>query len=109
MSVEIDIEYQGDLCCEAVHEPSGEILATEAPVDNGGQGRSFSPTDLTATAMGTCLMTIMGIVAKREGLDLRGMRARVIKEMASQPVRRIGALTISLTMPSPRKKRSPSS
>ena len=58
--VEIEIDYRGDLHCEAVHGPSGDKLATDAPVDNQGRGEAFSPTDLAATALGTCVVTIMG-------------------------------------------------
>ncbi len=99
MSVEIDIVYAGQLRCHAVHGPSGCRLSTDAPVDNHGQGESFSPTDLVATALGTCLMTIMGIVADRHGLDLVGTQIHVIKEMIQIPVRRIGALRVTLTIP----------
>ena len=93
MAVTIDVEYVGDLHCEAVHGPSGIRLMTDAPVDNGGKGEAFSPTDLAATALGTCLVTIMGIVAQRHGWDLTGTRVRVVKEMTAVPMRRIGALT----------------
>ena len=97
--VQIQIEYQGDLHCEAVHGPSGSHLVTDAPVDNHGRGEAFSPTDLVATALGACMATIMGIVAKRHELDLRGMRIVVVKEMATTPVRRIGKLTTRLHVP----------
>jgi len=99
VAVTIDVGYVGDLHCEAVHAPSGQRLLTDAPLDNGGKGEAFSPTDLAATALGTCLLTIMGIVASRHGLDLTGTRVRVIKEMTAVPVRRIGALTVTITVP----------
>lgn len=99
MSVEMDIEYKGGLVCEAVHGPSGNTLITDAPVDNGGKGSAFSPTDLVGTALGTCIVTIMGLVAKRQGLDIDGTRVRVVKEMAAKPDRRIGALTVTVTIP----------
>lgn len=99
MAVTIDVGYDGNLHCEAVHAPSGQRLLTDAPVDNGGKGEAFSPTDLAATALGTCLVTIMGIVAVRHGLDLTGTRVRVIKEMTAVPIRRIGALTVTITVP----------
>jgi len=99
MSVEIDISYQGDLHCQAVHGPSRSTLITDAPVDNGGRGDAFSPTDLVATALGTCMLTVMGLVAKRAGLDISGTRARVAKEMAAAPVRRIGQLKATITVP----------
>ncbi len=99
MAVTIDVSYLGDLHCEATHGPSGNTLVTDAPVDNGGRGDTFSPTDLAAAGLGTCLVTIMGIVAKRHGWDLAGTRVRVVKEMTSVPLRRIGALTATITVP----------
>ncbi len=99
VAVTIDIAYLGDLHCEAVHGPSKNRLVTDAPVDNGGKGETFSPTDLTATALGTCLMTIMGLVAKRHGWDLEGTRVSVVKEMTAVPIRRIGALTATISIP----------
>ena len=75
-------------------------MATDAPVDNHGKGESFSPTDLVATALGACVMTIMGIVADRNQLDLTGTRIHVTKEMIQQPVRRIGKLAVTVTVPS---------
>jgi uncharacterized OsmC-like protein len=97
--VQIDVTYQGGLRCEAVHGPSGTKLVTDAPVDNHGKGESFSPTDLVATALGTCIPTIMGMVAEREKIDLTGMRITVIKEMSPQPPRRIATLTTRIVMP----------
>lgn len=99
MSVEIDIVYEGQLRCVATHGPSGVKLTTDAPVDNQGRGESFSPTDLVATALGSCLMTIMGIVAQRGNLDLTGTRVHVVKAMIQQPVRRIGHLAVTITIP----------
>lgn len=97
--VQIDIRYAGELRCEAVHAPSGQGLATDAPVDNQGRGASFSPTDLVATALGTCMLTTMGIVARRHGWSLEGASASVEKVMVSDPVRRIGRLEVVLRMP----------
>jgi putative redox protein len=99
MAVEIDIEYQGDLRSVAVHGPSQTRLTTDAPVDNHGKGESFSPTDLVATALGSCVMTLMGIVAQRGHLDIAGTRVHVVKEMIQEPVRRIGALKVTVTVP----------
>ena len=99
MSVTIDIVYEGDLHCTATHGPSRQNLTTDAPVDNGGKGAAFSPTDLMATALGTCIVTIMGIAAKRDGIDLTGTLIRVVKEMTADPVRRIGSLTVTVTLP----------
>ena len=97
--VRIDVTYQGGLRCEASHEPSGATLSTDAPVDNHGQGQSFSPTDLVATALGTCIGTIMAIAAERHAVDLSGMRITVKKTMESEPVRRIGKLTTVIHVP----------
>jgi putative redox protein len=97
--VQIDMEYQGRLRCRAVHEPSGTVLLTDAPKDNQGNGESFSPTDLVATALASCMLTIMGLAAKRLGADLAGATARVTKEMVANPVRRIGKLTVEIHGP----------
>jgi putative redox protein len=97
--VQIDVTYQGGLRCEALHGPSGTKLVTDAPVDNQGKGESFSPTDLVATALGTCIATIMGIVAERQKIDLAGMRITVQKEMSAEPPRRIARLTARIQMP----------
>ncbi len=94
--VEIDIVYEGKLRCRAKHEPSGTELISDAPKDNMGEGASFSPTDLVATALGSCMMTIMGIVAQRESLDLVGTKVHVKKEMVSEPTRRIGRLEVNI-------------
>ena len=99
MAVTITATYEGELHCDATHEPSGIRLHTDAPVDNGGKGESFSPTDLVATALGTCILTIMAMVANRHQIELRGTRVRVVKEMIQQPVRRIGALRATVYLP----------
>jgi putative redox protein len=99
MAVEINITYEGGLHCAAIHGPSKQALSTDAPVDNGGKGAAFSPTDLVATAMGTCMATVMGLVAQRNNLDLNGLQIQVIKEMTADPVRRIGALKTRLVFP----------
>lgn len=99
MSVEIVVVYEGKLRCVAAHGPSGMTLATDAPVDNGGSGAEFSPTDLVATALGTCVLTTMGLVAARHDVDLRGTKVRVTKQMVQQPVRRIASLVSEITLP----------
>ena len=99
MAVEINILYEGQLHCVATHGPSKAQLTTDAPLDNNGRGESFSPTDLVATALGTCIMTVMGIVAERHKLDLAGTRVHVAKEMIQQPIRRIGRLQVTVTVP----------
>ena len=99
--VNISISYEGGLRCEAVHGPSGQKLFTDAPVDNHGRGESFSPTDLVATALGSCMATIMGIVADRHKLDLTGMKIEVSKEMSQDTPRRIARLTTVIDVPLP--------
>jgi len=97
--VKISVEYQGDLHCRATHGPSGVTLETDAPVDNQGRGESFSPTDLVATALGSCMATTMAIYAQRKGIALEGMRIEVIKEMTQTPPRKIARLTTDIWMP----------
>ena len=97
--VRIAIEYGGELHCTATHGPSARKLETDAPVDNQGKGESFSPTDLVATALGTCMATIMGIYAQRHGIDLKGMKIEVTKEMTQTPPRRIARLASQIWMP----------
>lgn len=94
--VQIDIVYRGELRTQATHQPSGTVLVTDAPVDNHGKGESFSPTDLVATALGSCMLTIMGIVAARHGWDLTGSTVTVHKHMVTEPVRRIGRLPVTI-------------
>ena len=97
--VDITIAYQGELRCEAVHQPSGTRLVTDAPKDNHGKGESFSPTDLVATALGACMLTIMGIAAKNMQIDLVGTKVTVRKEMVTSPIRRIGTLAVRFEVP----------
>ncbi len=91
--------YEGALRCAADHAPSGSRLITDAPVDNQGKGEAFSPTDLVATALATCLLTVMGIVAEREGIPLEGARVRVEKVMTSSGERRIALLEAWIDLP----------
>jgi len=103
MSVEVNIRYEGDLHCRSVHGPSGVELITDAPVDNGGRGDAFSPTDLVATALGSCMLTIMGLCAKNNNIDIEGTTVRVVKDMVADPVRRIGSLKVLFTLPEGRR------
>jgi putative redox protein len=98
MSVQVDVVYEGHLKCKATHGPSGAAVLTDAPTDNGGKGELFSPTDLVGTALGTCVLTILGLVADRNGWNLAGSTARVVKEMVATPVRRIGSLKTVVTV-----------
>lgn len=97
--VTIHTLYQGELRSQATHGPSRTELITDAPLDNQGKGASFSPTDLVATALGTCMLTTMGIVAKRHGWVLDGATAEVEKHMVADPERRIGKLTVAIRVP----------
>jgi len=97
--VEITAVYEGGLRCSATHAPSGAQLATDAPVDNCGKGESFSPTDLAATSLGVCMMTVMSIYAEKHGIDLGRTTARILKEMTPEPPRRIAKLTVEIAVP----------
>lgn len=97
--VQIDVTYEGGLRTRAVHGPSGTELVTDAPVDNQGKGESFSPTDLLATSVGACMLTIMGIVAERHDWQLVGARASVRKTMAADPARRVAEVAVDIHVP----------
>jgi putative redox protein len=99
--VKIEVEYSGDLHTEALHTLSGTELQTDAPLDNAGKGESFSPTDLVAAALGTCMATTMGILAKRHEVDMSGAKVTVQKEMVADPLRRIGRLEVAIEMSLP--------
>ncbi len=99
--VEIKATYEGGLHCRATHGPSGSVLVTDAPVDNNGSGVAFSPTDLVATALATCMMTVIGIVAERRKIPLAGMAVTVRKIMSDTTPRRIHRLELDLAMPLP--------
>lgn len=97
--VRIDATYDGNLRCSAIHGPSGAKLITDAPVDNMGKGESFSPTDLLATSMLTCIMTIVAIRAESKEIEVSGMTGSVEKSMAANP-RRVSKLEIIVNLPS---------
>ena len=97
--VAIAVIYQGELRCEATHLPSGATINTDAPKDNMGKGENFSPTDLVAAALGSCMLTIMGIAAKSLNIDLQGTKVEVNKEMIAAPERRIGKLAVKVSVP----------
>ena len=99
--VRSEITYQGDLRCTARHDPSGSVIETDAPLDNEGKGERFSPTDLVGAAIGSCMATIMGILARRKGLDLAGMRITVEKTMSADTPRRIARLATDIHIPLP--------
>jgi putative redox protein len=99
--VNVSVEYTGDLHCDATHGPSQARLSTDAPTDNKGKGEAFSPTDLVATALATCMSTTMGIKAQDLGVDLRGLKVSVQKEMSKDGPRRIVALPSEVHIPLP--------
>ena len=98
MAVEISGEYQGNLRVALQHGPSGSTLHTAAPVDNQGDGSSFSPTDLLATALGSCILTTMAIVARREGIPFEGGTFSLEKHMRPDP-RRVARVPVRIDMP----------
>ena len=91
------IVYKNNLRTEVVHLSSGEIIITDAPIDNNGKGEAFSPTDLVATALGSCMITIMGIAARKNNIDISGTSASVKKIMESNP-RMIKEIIIDINM-----------
>lgn len=95
------IVYLGDLRTQATHLQSNETIITDAPVDNNGKGEAFSPTDLAATSLGSCAMTIMGIMANREGVDFSGSEIEVTKVMSAEAPRRIAKVIVDFTMKTP--------
>ena len=106
--VKISMVYEGQLHCALTHGPSGSVIQTDAPKDNMGRGEAFSPTDLVAAALGSCMLTVMGIAAARQNIDLKGTTVDVSKEMITSPERRIGAITVNIHMAPgiPQDKRS---
>jgi putative redox protein len=97
--VETKITYEGQLRCKAIHVPSGQSILTDAPTDNMGKGEFFSPTDLVGAALGTCMLTVMGIFANKHKIDMSGATASVVKDMAAAPARRIGTLKVVIAVP----------
>ncbi|GAB4055726.1 OsmC family protein [Spirosoma litoris] len=94
----IHIDYLGGLRTDCVHLQSGTHINTDAPTDNQGMGEAFSPTDLVANALGSCIITTMAIFARRDGIDLTGSELDVTKVMTTQPPRRIARIEVNLTL-----------
>ena len=92
------VTYLGDLRTECTHLQSGNTFITDAPVDNNGKGEAFSPTDIVATGLATCMITVMGIKARDLGVDMKGTTAEVTKIMAADP-RRISGIEVTLNFP----------
>jgi putative redox protein len=99
LMVEMSLVYEGELHAKALHKPSGAAIETDAPIDNQGKGESFSPTDLLATSLASCMLTTMAILGDREGWRLDGATARIEKHMELEPRRRVGRLVVDLTLP----------
>ena len=95
----ITCKYTGDLSCVATHNKSGTQLTTDAPTDHAGKGRSFSPTDLIATSLGTCILTIMGIHSKEKGYEMEGATCDVQKIMGNEPERNVEKLVLYVCLP----------
>ena len=91
-------EYLGELRTQATHVYSGNTIITDAPLDNKGKAEAFSPTDLLATSLGSCMITIMGIAAREHGFNIDGTQAKIWKIMQSNP-RRVGEVKIDLNFP----------
>lgn len=95
----VKAKYLGDLRVESTHLASGAKILTDAPLDNQGKGEAFSPTDLCATSLAACALTIMGIYGKNHGVDITGAEAEVTKKMSASPPRRIAEIDVIFTMP----------
>lgn len=91
------VTYLGDLRTEATHVRSGRQVITDAPLDNQGKGEAFSPSDLLATSLASCMMSIMGIAARDKGIPLVGLTARVVKHMTPAP-RRVERIEVHLEL-----------
>ena len=96
------IVYLGDLRTQATHLASTQEITTDAPVDNNGKGEAFSPTDLAATSLGSCAMTIMGIVARRDEIDFAGSEVEITKIMSAELPRKIARIEVNFTMKTPK-------
>ncbi|TAE67943.1 MAG: OsmC family peroxiredoxin [Bacteroidetes bacterium] len=94
-----EIIYTGDLRTQATHLKSGTQIITDAPTDNQGKGEAFSPSDLVATALGSCMMTIMGIYAQRENIDLKDTKINITKIMTSESPRKIAEILVEIYFP----------
>jgi putative redox protein len=94
-----EVIYQGDLRTQATHHLSGQTITTDAPPDNQGKGEAFSPTDLCATSLASCLLTIMGIRARDEGIDMQGARIALQTSRSAEPPRKLDRIVMDLYMP----------
>lgn len=97
--VKMEVVYEGELHTRILHSPSKQEIHTDAPKDNMGKGKTFSPTDLVGAALASCIATVLGIFARKKGWELKGMRLAVEKIMSSEGQRRIVALSLEIWMP----------
>ena len=93
-----EVIYKGELRTTAIHLKSGQQIITDAPTDNNGKGEAFSPTDLLATSLGCCMLTVMGIVAKRHNINMDGTKAKILKVMGDNP-RRVSEIEVDMFFP----------
>ncbi len=98
MEITIKSRYLGNLRVESTHLQSGNKIITDAPLDNRGKGEAFSPTDLLATSLGSCITTIMGIKAMDNDIDIEGTEVEITKVMASDP-RRVAEVVVKFFFP----------
>ena len=98
MSHHFENTYLGELRTESIHLTSGNKIITDAPIDNNGKGQAFSPTDLVSSALASCMMTIMGILAQRNEIDIIGLKAEITKIMAAEP-RKIAEIQVKFIFP----------
>src|SRR3989338_7273850 len=97
--VKITASYLGGLRCRLMHEPSGNVIETDAPKDNMGKGEAFSPTDLSAASLLSCVLTTMAIYGQRHQIEIKNAQGEILKKMSTEPPRRISKLTIRIQMP----------
>jgi uncharacterized OsmC-like protein len=95
---EIVVAYEGAMRCRALHEESGTVVLTDAPKDNNGQGANFSPSEMLSVALGSCILSIMGIAARSWDADMTGAKAKVTKHMTDAP-RRIASIRVEISVP----------
>lgn len=93
-----EVVYKGELRTILTHMKSGQQVITDAPVDNNGKGEAFSPTDLLATSLGTCMLTVMGIKARASNINMDGTRVEILKVMAESP-RRVSEIYVDVFFP----------
>jgi putative redox protein len=99
MAAQITVQYQGKLRCQAVRNENGQIVTTDVGADHGGQGEYYSPVELAAAALGTCVTSMVAFVGERSNVDLSSMQTAVSFDMATSPARRIGSIKVTVKLP----------